>query len=115
MHILYDGDCSFCIKIIEKISKLINKKEFYCYAFKSKNGEEIIINYKLKKFDSVIFINKKNQILYKGPAVFNICKHMKKQASSKLSNTILPSESYPEQSISELAICEVKPSEHTSQ
>ena len=78
MHILYDGDCSFCIKIIEKISKLINKKEFYCYAFKSKKGEEIIINYKLKKFNSVIFINKKNQILYKGSAVLHICKHMKK-------------------------------------
>ena len=50
-------------------------------------------------------LSKQNSCSYASP----------KQASSRFSKTIFPSSSYPEQSISELAICEVKPSEHTLQ
>jgi len=76
-YVLYDGNCSFCISIMQWSSSLMRTENILFYPFESLVGKELISTSNIKDLNSVIYINN-GKILYKSSAVLNICKHLKK-------------------------------------
>ena len=76
-YVLYDGNCSFCISIMQWSSSLIRTENILFYPFESLVAKEVISTSNIKDLNSVIYINN-GKIFYKSSAVLNICKHLKK-------------------------------------
>ncbi len=75
-YVLYDGNCSFCCNIIERLSSLINSSVILFFSFESPEGIKLITKYNLRNINSVIYIDHQDKIFFKASAVLNICKIM---------------------------------------
>ena len=75
IYVLYDGDCTFCCNIVERVSSLVQARKILFYSFRSAEGQKLIFTYSIKKLNSVIYINE-GKIFFKSEAVLNICKHL---------------------------------------
>ena len=71
-YLLYDSNCPFCKKVVEKISKLINDKNINILAISSKKGTHIIKLNNLENVNSVIFINTTGEVYLKSKAIIKI-------------------------------------------
>mgnify|MGYP001273709008 CR=1 FL=1 len=71
-YLLYDSNCPFCNKVVEKISKLINDKKVKILAINSKKGSHIIKKNNLENVNSVIYVNSKGETYIKSKAIIKI-------------------------------------------
>lgn len=76
-YLLYDDECPFCCKIIKNLSPLIKDPAISHIALRSNKGKEIISQYSLQNYTSVIYIDNNKNVFTKASAILNICKIMR--------------------------------------
>ena len=75
-YVLYDDDCQFCCNLVKKTSSLLDGSPILFLPFNSVRGKEVLSNYSIKYFDSVIYIDQREKIFLKAAAVLHICSFM---------------------------------------
>lgn len=89
-YLLYDNECSFCRRIVDKISSVINDTDISYNHLKSEKGIKLIKEYGLENMNTVIYIDQHKKVSIKSKAILNICKRMRFPYNMLYTLKILP-------------------------
>jgi len=87
--ILFDGYCNLCDKWVQTVIKWDKKKHFKFASLQSNTGKNLVEQFKLQEYDSIVLIDK-NEASIESAAAFNILRKLSGPMRLFLILSILP-------------------------